>query len=388
MPDLTLHMRGPLRIVAAPGAAIPGLSRRGQALLASLALQPGMRAERAWLADLLWSDRSGDQARASLRQELSVLRRALPEGVLTADRQAVWLDPARVALAVGGQGEVLQGFDLASEGFEDWLRQQRAADPPPAPEPTAPGPPAPEPTAAPDPPTLAVLPFREFGAPEADMFADGVVEEITGALSRSHDFRVIARQSAFALRGQGLDAPQSAGKLGAQYLVEGSVRRAAERVRIAVQLVRGADGQLVWSERFDDRLDDLFDLLDRIAAQVAGQILPPLRAAEIARARARPAQDRTAYDLMLTALPHFWAHRGKRTAGPSPCWTRRWSISQTMRWPWPTRRGATRINAATRGPPMAAPTATPPRRWWRAPRRRCRTTRRRWWPSRRPAGWR
>lgn len=301
MPDLTLHMRGTLRIEDATGRSMSGLSRRGQALLACLALQPGMRAERAWLADLLWSDRSGDQARASLRQELSVLRRGLPDGVLEADRQAVWLDPARVALATGGQGEVLQGFDLASEGFEDWLRQERASAPSAAPQVVK----------AQDQPTLAVLPFREFGAAEADMFADGVVEEITGALSRSHDFRVIARQSAFALRGQGLDAPQSAAKLGAQYLVEGSVRRAGERVRIAVQLVRGDDGQLVWSERFDDRLDDLFDLLDRIAAQVAGQILPNLRAAEIARARARPPQDRTAYDLMLTALPHFWAHRAE-----------------------------------------------------------------------------
>mgnify|MGYP001627812500 CR=1 FL=1 len=296
MPDLTLHLHGPLRIEGASG-----LSRRGQALLAVLARQAGMRAERAWLADLLWSDRSEDQARASLRQELSVLRRALPDGVLEADRQAVWLDPARVMVAREGQGAFLQGFDLASEGFEDWLRDARNAVPS-----QAPGAPM-VPTQ--DQPMLAVLPFREFGAAEADMFADGVVEEITGALSRSHDVRVIARQSAFALRGQGLDAPQSAVKLGAHYLIEGSVRRAGERVRIAVQLVRGEDGQLVWSERFDDRQDDLFDLLDRIAAQVAGQIVPNLRAAEIARARARPSQDRTAYDLMLTALPHFWAHR-------------------------------------------------------------------------------
>ncbi len=300
MSALTLQMSGPLRIETAGGAPVPGLSRRGQALLACLAMQPAHRAERAMLADLLWSDRSEDQARASLRQELSVLRRTLPEGVIEADRQAVWLVPDRVAVARQGEAEFLQGFDLASEGFEDWLRQQRSA----APRPATPA------AARSESPTLAVLPFRELGADEADMFADGVVEEITGALSRAHEFDVIARQSAYALGGDDLSVPQAAERLGANYLVEGSVRRSGDRVRIAVQLVRGTDGHMLWSARFDDRLDDLFDLQDRIAAQVAGQISPNLRLAEIARARSRAPQDRTAYDLMLTALPHFWAHRG------------------------------------------------------------------------------
>jgi tetratricopeptide (TPR) repeat protein len=89
------------------------------------------------------------------------------------------------------------------------------------------------------------------------------------------------------------------------------VRRSGERVRIAVELASARDGRALWAERFDDRMDDLFDLQDRIAAQVAGQIAPNLRAAEIARARQRPEADRTAYELVLTALPHFWAHRSE-----------------------------------------------------------------------------
>jgi TolB-like protein/Flp pilus assembly protein TadD len=295
------------------GKPLPALSRRSQAMLAYLACQPAMRAERGLVADLLWSDRSEEQARASLRQELSVLRRALPDGVLEADRQAVWLDPARVeAAGTGGGADFLKGFDLASEGFEDWLRDMRARDgarPAPALHAAAPH-------AARSRPTLAVLPFEELGAAETDMFADGVVEEITGALSRVHDFDVIARQSAFALQGQGLTIPEAAARLGADYVVEGSVRRAGERVRIAVQLVHGADARTLWSERFDDRLDDLFEMQDRIAAQVAGQVSPSLRSAEIARISGAAPGNRTAYELTLLALRPFWSHsrQGNLTA--------------------------------------------------------------------------
>ena len=282
MPDLVIHLRGPLRIATGDGRPLAGLTRRGQAMLVCLALQPGMRAERGYLAELLWSDRSEEQSRASLRQELSVLKRAVPEAILAADRQAVWLDAGAVQVDEGGAGDLLEGFDLASEGFEDWLRQARAGRAADAPAETSAA-------ARGERPTLAVLPFEEFGAAARDMFADGVVDEITSALSRCKEFRVIARQSAFALGDPGLSVPEAAARLKADYIVEGSVRRAGERLRISVQLVRGHDGHTLWTARFDDRLDDLFDLLDRIAAQVAGQILPNLRAAEIARAREKQA---------------------------------------------------------------------------------------------------
>ncbi|WP_324753202.1 tetratricopeptide repeat protein [Roseovarius sp. Pro17] len=271
-------------------------------MLAYLACQPGFRAERALLADLLWSDRSEKQARASLRQELSTLRRLLPEGLLSADRQAVWLGSDLLACE-RGDGDFLQGFDLPSEGFEDWLRTERArTDVPSKSDPTS---------AAHDrteQPALAVMPFDELGVKQGDMFAEGVVEEITGALSRIQAFHVIARQSVFALPKFTISAPDAALALGVDYLLEGSVRRTRDRVRISIQLVDGKSGHALWSGRFDDRIDDLFDLQDRIAAQVAGQILPNLRSAEIARARRHLPEARSAYELMLTAFPHFWVH--------------------------------------------------------------------------------
>lgn len=304
MSRLTLHYAGPFR-VSADDAPVDGLSRRGQALLAYLGRQPAMRAERATLADLLWTDRAEEQARASLRQELLLLRRTLGNGWVIADRQAVWLALGAVDCAMTGDAEFMQGFDLRAEGFEDWLRLMRQ-------EQTAPTAFAAAQTGAR--PVLAVLPFEALGTDPRDMMADGVVEEITGALSRIGEFDVIARQSVFALRDREISALDAAARLGAEYLVEGSVRRAGERIRISVQLVRGSDGVTLWSDRFDDCIVDLFDMQDRIAAQVAGQISPSLRAAEIARAGACAPQNRTAYELTLTALPLFWAHRKEANA--------------------------------------------------------------------------
>ncbi|MDU8927309.1 hypothetical protein RXV86_07925 [Alisedimentitalea sp. MJ-SS2] len=300
---LILSLSGPFRAHLEQGGNLDHMSLRGRALLAFLSQQPGMRAERGFVADLLWSDRADDQARASLRQELSVLRRTLPDGILNANRHTIWLDENRVHVDKSGPNELLQGFDLPSEGFEDWLRAFRATQDRETPSPPTPD--APQRMR----PSLAVLPFDELSADEDDMFADGVVEEVTGTLSRVHEFHVIARQSAFALRSESIGVPEAAARLGADYVVEGTIRRAGERVRISVQLVRGSDSHTLWSERFDDRLDDLFDLQDRIAAQVAGQISPSLRDAEIERAKTTPPQDRSAYELTLTALPHFWASR-------------------------------------------------------------------------------
>lgn len=302
---LILSLSGAFTVRDASGDALEGISRRGQALLAYLSLQPDMRAERARIADLLWSDRSEEQARASLRQELSVLRRKLPDGVLETNRQQVWVNSTTVATDDQGQGAFLEGFDLNSEGFEEWLRETRhnlvAREDAPA-----------SPTASPrtrNRPSLAVLPFEEIGAKAGDMFADGVVEEITSALGRIQDFHVIARQSVFALQRDQLNIPQIAETLGVEYVVEGSVQRAGDRVRISVNLVEGKEGRTVWSERFNDRLDDLFDLQDRIAGNVAGRILPSLRSAEIARASTTPPENRSAYEVFLTALPQMWSHQ-------------------------------------------------------------------------------
>ena len=162
-------------------------------------------------------------------------------------------------------------------------------------------------------PALAVLPFHYLADDPQDVLADGIVDEITSALSRAHEFQVIARQSAFALRDRQADAPAAARMLGADYLVEGTIRQSGERLRIGVSLL-DKDGHRLWSDRFDDTLDDLFDLQDRIAAKVAGQLPGKVRAAEIVSAeRDRPVANE-ARAWVMRALPHFWAHRREANA--------------------------------------------------------------------------
>lgn len=157
-------------------------------------------------------------------------------------------------------------------------------------------------------PAVVVLPFDEIGA-EDSFFADGIVDEITSALSTASDITVIARQSAFIFKGRVAEVREVGRELGARYVVTGSIRRAGSRVRISVQLSSAKTGANLWSQRYDDDLDDLFELQDRVASQVAGAISPSIRASEIADARAVAPRDRRAYELYMSAFPHFWKHR-------------------------------------------------------------------------------
>ena len=161
-----------------------------------------------------------------------------------------------------------------------------------------------------DRPSVVVLPFDNMSG-EADQayFADAVVEEITATLSRIRDFFVIARNSAFAYKGRSLDVRQVGRELGVRYAVEGSVRRVGQRVRITAQLVETESGNHIWSSKVDGQVDELFDLQDRIAAEVASALHPSIRRAEIERARSKHPETLAAYDLVMKALPHLWAHR-------------------------------------------------------------------------------
>jgi adenylate cyclase len=153
-----------------------------------------------------------------------------------------------------------------------------------------------------------VLPFQNMsGDPEHEYFADGMVEEITTAVSRIRWLFVIARNSAFTYKGRAVDVRQVGRELGVRYVLEGSVRRAGARVRIAAQLAEAETGHHIWADRFDGDLSDVFDLQDRVTEAVAGAMEPSLRAVEIARARRKPAGSLDAYDLYLRALPHFFA---------------------------------------------------------------------------------
>ncbi len=155
----------------------------------------------------------------------------------------------------------------------------------------------------PDKPSIAVLPFQNMsGDTDQEYFADGMVEEIITALSRIKWLFVIARNSSFTYKNQALDVERIGRELGVRYVVEGSVRKGENRVRIAAQLIEAESGAHLWADHFDGSLEDVLDLQDQVAISVAGVIEPALRAAEVRRAVERPRPDPTAYDLYLRAL--------------------------------------------------------------------------------------
>jgi TolB-like protein/Tfp pilus assembly protein PilF len=158
-------------------------------------------------------------------------------------------------------------------------------------------------------PSIVVMPFVNLsGDSDQAIFIDGIVEEITGALARMRDFFVIARQSANTLKSTARDVREIGQKLGVRYVLEGAVRRSGDRVRITVRLIEAESGTHLWSDRFDGEVADVFDFQDEIAARVAGALHPSLRAAEIERARRKRPENIAAYDRVMRAYPHLWAH--------------------------------------------------------------------------------
>jgi adenylate cyclase len=161
--------------------------------------------------------------------------------------------------------------------------------------------------ALPDKPSIVVLPFDNMsGDGGQDYLADGIVEAITAALSCIRSFFVIARSSAFTYKGRATDAREIGKKLGVAYLLEGSVQKVGDRLRIIVQLIETEAGAHVWSARYDGRVDEFFDLQDRITQQVAGALQPSIRLAEIERSRRRRPQDLGSYDYTMRAMPYTW----------------------------------------------------------------------------------
>jgi TolB-like protein/Tfp pilus assembly protein PilF len=169
----------------------------------------------------------------------------------------------------------------------------------------------------PDRPSIAVLPFQNMsGDVEQDYFADGVVEEIITALSRFNALFVIARNSSFSYKGRAVDIKQVGRELGVRYVLEGSVRKAGNKVRITGQLIDAATGAHLWADRIDGVLEDIFDLQDQVTASVVGAIAPKLEQAEIERSRRKPTESLDAYDLYLrgVAAVHQWTREGNQEA--------------------------------------------------------------------------
>jgi TolB-like protein/class 3 adenylate cyclase len=232
------------------------------------------------------------------------------DGVNIAARLEALAEPGGICLSAAAHEQVRDRLDLA---FEDLGEQQvknitrpvrtygvalgassRAALPAGAPLPL------------PDKPSLAVLPFQNMsGDPEQEYFADGMVEEITTAISRLPWLFVIARNSSFTYKGKPVDVKQVGRELGVRYVLEGSVRKGGNRVRITAQLIDTANAAHIWADRFDGVLDDIFELQDQVASSVVGAIEPKLRQSETERAIRKPTENLGAYDLYLRALAEF-----------------------------------------------------------------------------------
>jgi adenylate cyclase len=260
------------------------LSARAVALLRILVERAGALVSKDALIEAAWPGLAIEES--NLTVQIAALRRALSE-------------------APGGENWIVtlprRGYRFVGPVVTKSEVQAAAApmaDPAPKLSPTTA-------LALPDKPSIAVLPFENLsGDPEQEYFADGMVEEIITALSRIRWLFVIARISSFTYKGRAVDIKQIGRELGVLYVLEGSVRKAGNRIRITAQLLDAINGAHLWADRFDSTLEDIFELQDNVASSVAGVIEPTLEAAEHRRSTRRPTTDLTAYDLYLQAHAH------------------------------------------------------------------------------------
>jgi TolB-like protein/DNA-binding SARP family transcriptional activator len=416
--ELKLRLLGTFSLSSAgQDIAVPGL--RSRALLAFLACNAGKTYAREKLAGLLWSERFEEQARQSLRQTLTVLRKAIGSDLIDTDRGDVGLketfssDVSRfLALAATGdcdrlreavalyQDDLLAGFSLEEKAFTDWLATERARlrdlalgaletlmepadgdvaparlldyaqraisiDPyreqahrqllralvlagrrndalmhyrqlerrlqsdlgvqpeaatravfeavragviglesaqPQSGEIAGPALPAPDGSQSAGKPTIAVLPFVNMSADtQQDFFSDGVTEDIITELSRFRQISVLARNTAFRYRDTGIEVKRVGRKLGVQYVVEGSIRRMGDRVRITAQLVDATSGNQLWAEHFDRDQREIFAVQDQVIRTIVGTLVGRLEAAGVEQIRRRPTTSLEAYECLLRA---------------------------------------------------------------------------------------
>jgi adenylate cyclase len=161
----------------------------------------------------------------------------------------------------------------------------------------------------PDKPSIAVLPFTNMsGDPEQEYFSDGITEDIITALSKFRWFFVISRNSTFVYKGQAVDIKQVGRELGVRYVLEGSVRKTANRVRISAQLIEAETGKHVWAERYDRSLEDIFELQDEITSTIAAAVEPELAGSERMRSMRKPTEHLDAWDLFQRGVALMWRH--------------------------------------------------------------------------------
>jgi TolB-like protein/class 3 adenylate cyclase len=220
--------------------------------------------------------------------------------------------PDRMPFEFEDLGEkTLKGFDQPVRAYAARLRQGEDL-PQPETQTTPQSTPA-ESRQVSEKPSIAVLPFANMSNdPEQEYFADGMVEDIITALSHIRQWRVVARNSSFVYKGRNVDIREVARDLRVRYVLEGSVRKSANRLRITGQLIDAESGTHIWAAKFDGDLADVFELQDKITESVVGAIEPSLLVAEIERSNRKLPDDMGAYDLYLKALPNLYAMRPDR----------------------------------------------------------------------------
>lgn len=311
---LRLALFGEFSAAGADGTEIAIKSKKAKALLAYLALSPKKSRSREEIIALLWSDRGEAQARASLRQVLVGLRRDLGEAAsqaLIVTNEAIALDLGNLTIEVANQGEeLLAGFHLHDPAFEDWLRDERLRH-----EDMMPGSRPPE-RPLPDKPSIAVLPFTNLSAdPEQDYFTEGITEDIITAIARFRNLFVIARESSFKYKGNPVTVQDVGRDLGVQFVLEGSVRRAGERIRVTAQLVDAATGHHVWAEFYDRELNDIFAVQDDITQMIVSMLAGRIEGSMLERAKRKRPESFGAYDYVLRADESLWLYSEGDWAG-------------------------------------------------------------------------
>ena len=302
-----LSLSGGFALVDGEGVDVPLKSAKARALLAFLATSRGNPRTREEIMALLWSDRGEAQARASLRQVLSGLRKAFGVGEMPVKilGEALSLDPDHVCVEEGSEGVFLAGLNIRDPAFEDWVRDERLrretgngvaqiAAPPDVP----------------DMPSVAVLPFDSLSdAAEQGHFAAGMTQDIITALSKLPKLFVVARESTSAYRGDRGDVVRIGREQGVRYVLDGSIRREASRLRISVQLIDVASGRYIWAERYDRKVASLFDLQDEITREVASALQVEITEGDQARLWASGTTNREAWECIAQVTSLLFGHR-------------------------------------------------------------------------------
>ncbi len=290
---LRLTLFGSFSLADASGAEIALSSRKARALLAYLALSPGLSRSREEIMALLWSDRGEAQARGSLRQVLSGLRKKLGEAedVLRIDNDKVALDPGKLTVADSNGQDLLAGFHLNDAAFEEWLRDERLrleTAPPKANDGTTR-----------EMPDIAVLPFENMSKlPEQDAFSEGITEDILTELARFSGFTVYSPWSSFHYDDE-MTTEQIAQEQEIDYVLEGSMRRSGNRVRITAMLFDAETVNHVWVQRFDRDLGDEFAVQDEVAKEITTAVSAKIETDAYEEAVSRSDRDRSAFDYVL-----------------------------------------------------------------------------------------